>query len=182
MGTIISDTIKSEGPYLSPFKFELGVQEIVLALGTVDASILAQTTAQVAAIETASAAIIATVSATSVATDAILTAILAKLNTDPKVNVTNPIKVGQTYTWTSDIYVSYGDRQGSVIFTIPDLKPGTSIVVPSGNKTYIMNLVSLAQYTVTIEDDSDFSIPVGGVAKIKYRTSTTGPVYTIYIR
>lgn len=182
MGTVISDTIRSEGPYLGPFKFELGVQELVLALGTVDASILAQTTAQVAAIETASAATIATVSATSVATDAILTAILAKLSTDTKVNVANPIKVGQTYTWTSDIYITYGDRQGSVIFTIPPLKPGTSIVVPSGNKTYIMDLVSLAQYTVTIEDDSDISIPVGGVAKIKYRTSSTGPVYTIYIR
>lgn len=182
MGTVISDTIRSEGPYLGPFKFELGVQEIVLALGTVDAAILAQTTAQVAAIETASAATIATVTATSVATDAILTAILAKLNTDTKVNVANPIKVGQTYTWTSESYISYGDRQGSVIFTIPPLKPGTSIVVPSGNKTYIMDLVSLAQYTVTIEDDSDISIPVGGVAKINYRTSPTGSVYTIYIR
>lgn len=182
MATVISDTIKSEGPYLGPIEFGAGVQEIVIALGTVDASILAQTTAQVAAIETASAAIIATVTATSVATDAILTSILAKLSTDLKVNVANPINVGQTYTWTSDIYISYGDRQGSVIFTIPDLKPGTSIVVPSGNKTYIMNLVSLAQYTVTIEDDSDISIPVGGVAKIKYRTSSTGPVYTIYIR
>ena len=182
MGTVISDRIKSEGPYLGPFEYGAGVQEIVLALGTVDASILAQTTAQVAAIETASAAIIATVTATSVATDAILTSILAKLNTDLKVNVANPIRVGQTYTWTSDIYVSYGDRQGSVIFTIPDLKPGTDIVVPSGNKAYIMNLVSLAQYTVTIEDDSDISIPVGGVAKINYGSSPTAPVYTIYIR
>lgn len=182
MGTVISDTIKSEGPYLGPFEFGAGVQEIVLALGTVDASILAQTTAQVAAIETASAATIAAITATSVATDAILTAILARLDTNLKVNVANPIKVGQTYTWTSDIYVSYGDRQGSVIFTIPNLKPGTSIVVPSGNKTYIMDLVSLAQYTVTIEDDSDICIPVGGVAKINYRTSTTGPVHTIFIR
>lgn len=128
----ISGTIVSEGPYLGPFEYGLGVTEIVGGLTTVDASIAASSTAVVAAVAAGAASITAAVVSEGELTRAVLERMLfplrslyvywpvgatiqVQIQSDPVIDVTRTISA------TNDPYILsglfYSTTTGNIGFT-----------------------------------------------------------------